>query len=655
MVTPHPVASEPVPPAHEDSPNEATANPNAGPVLGALDQVVAALQGGGEQREGQRQMAIAVADAISSERPLVCQAGTGTGKSLAYLVPIILSGKRTVIATATKTLQDQLAEKDLPMLAATLDVPFSHCVLKGRSNYLCRQRLVEMERDGGGEQLDLTQAEPTRLGSQVTDLLEWAAVTTTGDRAELAFEPDERVWSAVSVTSDECPGASRCPSGEECFAEDARAAAAVASIVVVNLHLYGLHLVVDGGVLPEHEVVVIDEAHQLEDVLSAVAGVTLTPGRFTTLARAARAALPVDDDANAVADAGERLGEVLVPLNGRRIADADPDLDDALDLARSRVEALGSALRAADDDASDDHQAALRLIGRTGALLDSIDLVRHRPASHVAWVEGGDRFPTLRSAPVDVGGLLDEQLWGQHPVVMTSATLSPDFGTRMGLPSDDHDHLDVGSPFDYDRQALLYCAMHLPDPPAPGYRDAVVDELTSLVTAARGRTLALFTSWRALGETADLLAERIDHPILRQGELPKGRLIEEFTESDETVLMATLGFWQGVDIPGSTLSLVTIDRIPFPRPDEPLLQARRDRAGPSAFGTVDLPRAATMLAQGAGRLIRTATDRGVVAVLDPRLGKANYRWALVNALPPMARTRHLADAVAFLEDLTGGG
>ncbi|MDG2113944.1 MAG: ATP-dependent DNA helicase [Actinomycetota bacterium] len=619
-------------------------------VTDALSRVVAALPSGGEARPGQVEMALAVASAINRRKPLSAQAGTGTGKSLAYLVPAILADKRVVVATATKALQDQLAGKDLPFLAQHLDEPFVHSVLKGRSNYLCRQRLVEMER--AGDQLELAGGETSsRLGKQITNIIDWSEITPTGDRAELDFEPDGRVWSSVSVTSEECPGVANCPSGDECFAENARAAAEASSVVVVNLHLYGLDLMTNGGILPQHEVVVIDEAHQLEDVVSSVAGIELGPGRFGALARNSRRLLPVDAEATAVADIGTQLVEVLAPIRGKRITSIEGDLDEVLGLARSRVEALGAALRRADDDDSDEHQAALRLIGAAGSLLEEIDLVRTFPASHVMWVEGNDRAPILRSAPIDVGEFLLEHLWDDRTAILTSATLPPDLPARLGLGADDYDHLDVGSPFDYEQQALLYCAMHMPDPRADGYRAAVVDELAGLIEAAGGRTLALFTSWRALEETAEALADRIDFPLLTQRDLPKPKLIEAFTEDHETVLLATLGFWQGVDIPGDTLSLVTIDRLPFPRPDEPLLQARRDLAGRNAFGAVDLPRTAMLLAQGAGRLIRSSRDRGVVAVLDPRLGTANYRWQLVKALPPMQRTRHHDEAADFLRQL----
>ncbi|MGY9072911.1 MAG: ATP-dependent DNA helicase [Acidimicrobiales bacterium] len=618
-----------------------------------LRKLVAELPGGGEVRVGQEQMSDAVAHAIAHRRPLAVQAGTGTGKSLAYLVPAIESGDRIVVATATKALQDQLANKDLPFLAKHLDEPFVFTVLKGRSNYVCRQRLNEVE--SGSDQMELpTDDATTRLGKQVKDLIEWAANTTTGDRAELSFEPDSRVWSSLSVTSDECPGAASCPSGATCFAESARAAAEASSVIVVNLHLYSIDLLTQGGILPEHDVVIIDEAHQLEDVISSVAGIELGGGRFGAHARNARRLLASDSESTAVAEIGTRLAEVLGPLRNKRLTSIEGELDDALSLARSRVERLSVAVRAADNTESDEHQAYLRVIGSLGSLLEEIDLVRTLPKSHVAWVEGVDKAPVLKTAPIDVGQFLTDNLWNRRGVVMTSATLPEDLPERLGLEGGDFDYLDVGSPFDYEHQALLYCALHMPDPRADGYRDAVVDELAKLITAAGGRTLGLFTSWRALEETAEGLADRIDFPILTQRDLPKQALIDAFMADEATVLLATMGFWQGVDIPGSTLSLVSIDRIPFPRPDEPLLQARREIAGSGAFGVVDLPRAAMLLAQGAGRLIRSETDRGVVAVLDPRLGKANYKWKLVKSLPPMKRTRHHDEAVAFLTELASG-
>jgi ATP-dependent DNA helicase DinG len=265
------------------------------------------------------------------------------------------------------------------------------------------------------------------------------------------------------------------------------------------------------------------------------------------------------------------------------------------------------------------------------------------------WVEGPDANPVLRLAPIDVSGLLRDALWDKRPAVLTSATLPARLPDRLGIAHDQVLELDVGSPFDYEAHALLYCAAHLPDPRSPLYLDAMIEELGELITAAGGRTLALFTSFRVLDEAAAVLQMQLDVPVLTQRDLPKAKLLEQFSQDDATCLFATMGFWQGVDVPGPSLSLVAIDRIPFGRPDEPLLQARRERAGADAFNLIDLPRASTLLAQGAGRLIRSATDTGVVAVLDPRLAKAGYRWDIVRALPPMRRTKDPAEARRALE------
>jgi ATP-dependent DNA helicase DinG len=271
----------------------------------------------------------------------------------------------------------------------------------------------------------------------------------------------------------------------------------------------------------------------------------------------------------------------------------------------------------------------------------------------VSWVEGSEDFPVLRVAPVDVGEILDETLWSKTTTILTSATLPTALPDQVGLPDGTFVRLDVGSPFDYPHQAMLYCAAHMPDPRSAKFDEAVHDELEALITAAGGRTMALFTSYRALQLAVDALRPRLAVEVLAQDDYPKPALIERFTDNPETCLFATMGFWQGVDVPGATLSLVTIDRVPFPRPDDPLLQARREKARADAFRVVDLPRATTLLAQGAGRLIRSATDRGVVAVLDPRMAKASYKWDLVNALPPMKRTKDRSEVEAFLRSLRG--
>lgn len=617
----------------------------------AAVEALAAAMPRGEVREGQLAMAEAVARAIGDGHHLVVEAGTGTGKTFAYLVPAILSGRKVVVATATKALQDQLAGKDLPFLAEQLDVPFSFAVLKGRSNYVCLQRLREVGDEG--EQLAL-EVGPRPPAEEIAAIARWAESSESGDRAELEREPSPRAWAAVSVGPRECPGAAKCPKGDDCFAERARRAAADSDVVVVNTHLYGMHLATGGAVLPEHDLVVVDEAHQLEDTVAATAGVELTGGRFTALARSVGA---IVDDAGLVSGIDELASmwrAALVDERGRRLrGHLDGEPAHVLTLARTRLDPAMAALRKVPDDGPGDvGPRKIRAMQALTSLIDDIDAVQEVRADEVSWVEGSEENPVLRVAPVDVGELLSEQLWPEVRAVLTSATLPAALPDQVGLPPGQFERLDVGSPFDYPHQALLYCAAHLPDPRSAAFDPAVHDELEALITAAGGRTMALFTSYRALQAAVEALRPRLDVPVLAQDDLPKPALVARFSAEPETCLFATMGFWQGVDIPGDTLTLVTIDRLPFPRPDDPLLQARRERARADAFRVVDLPRATTLLAQGAGRLIRTATDRGVVAVLDRRLGTARYRWDIVRALPPMRRTRDRGDVEDFLRSLT---
>jgi ATP-dependent DNA helicase DinG len=618
----------------------------------ALGRLVAHLPGGGESRPGQVTMARAVADAATTGRHLVVQAGTGTGKSLAYLVGALAAGRRVLVVTATKALQDQLAERDLPFLAAHRDAPLRWAVLKGRANYVCRQRLAEVTTPDG--RLELDEGGPA-LRRDVARLASWAGTSPTGDQAELDWSPSPRAWAAVSVSALECPGAARCPQGATCFAEAARRRAEDAEVVVVNTHLYGLGLGAGGAVLPEHDVVVVDEAHQLEDVVAATAGVTIGPGRLPALARLAGAVIADDELGRSVARAGDRLADALRPHRGRRLADPlPPTVGAALLAARGEVDAVLGALRAVPDDAGADVRPRVARAQQAAShLVADVDLALRADPDRVRWVDGSDLSPALQVASVDVGPLLRERAWKSHVAVLTSATIPPGLPRRVALPAEETDELDVGSPFDYGQQALLYCATHLPDPRSPAHRAAVHDELAALVTAAGGRTLALFTSWAAMTAAADALRPRLPYEILTQADLPKPALVDAFRANASRCLFATAGLFQGIDVPGDTLALVTIDRIPFPRPDDPLLQARRDRAGAAAFADIDVPRAATLLAQAAGRLVRSATDRGVVAVFDPRLNSASYRWDLVRALPPMRRTRHRHEAEAFLRDIAG--
>lgn len=605
-----------------------------------LEKVVAQLPGGGEVREGQRAMAEAVADSIESGRHLVVQAGTGTGKTLAYLVPAVVTGARVVIATATKALQDQLAGKDLPFLDAHVG-GFSWAILKGRSNYVCRQRVAELLDDRQGR-LDGVNDDPG-----LKAVLEWASETEVGDRAELALEPRPAVWDAVSVGADECPGAAKCPKGETCFAEGARRRAAEADVIVVNTHLYGTHIAAGGVVLPPHDLVVLDEAHRVEEVVSATAGSELTSGRISAAAYAVGRVIADDGLVTDILAIATRLGDVLDDLIGERLDPPPARLVELLTQLRSKLDAASAALKGVPEGNVDvvarRNRANQQLLGLSEAILRASVV----PTGSVAWVEGRAGSAKLRIAPIDVAGLLEEVLWRETTAVLCSATIPPRLPTRLGLPKGNTTEIDVGSPFDYEANAVLYCATHLPDP-RQDRADAVHDEIAALVEAAGGRTMALFTSWRAMQAAVEALRPRLDTPVLAQGEQPKPALLSAFTDNPSTSLFATMSFWEGVDVPGPSLSCVIIDKLPFARPDDPLLEARREQVGRKAFELIDLPRAITLLAQGAGRLIRTAEDTGVVAVLDPRLATAGYRWELIRGLPPMRRTKDRAEVLAFL-------
>jgi len=616
----------------------------AGPEIAeALAKVVAQLPGGGEVRDGQRQMAEAVADSIESGRHLVVQAGTGTGKTLAYLVPAVVAGARVVVATATKALQDQLAGKDLPFLDEHLG-GFTWAVLKGRSNYVCRQRVAELLADRQGR-LDVAGDDPG-----LTAVLRWAESTEVGDRAELDVEPRPAVWEAVSVGADECPGAAKCPKGETCYAEGARRRAAEADVIVVNTHLYGTHVAAGGVVLPPHDLVVLDEAHRVEEVVSATSGSELTSGRVNAAAYAVGRVIA--DDAlvtDLLADAA-RLGDVLDDLVGQRLDPPPARLVDLLTSLRAKLDEASAALKKVPDADVDvvarRNRATQQLTGLGEALLKASVV----PTGSVAFVEGRAGSARLRIAPIDVASLLEEALWRETTAVLCSATVPPRLPERLGLPKGNVTQIDVGSPFDYEANAVLYCATHLPDP-RQDRSDAVHDEIAALIDAAGGRTMALFTSWRAMQAAVEALRPRLSTPVLAQGEQPKPALLRAFTDDASTSLFATMSFWEGVDVPGPSLSCVVIDKLPFARPDDPLLEARREQVGQRAFELIDLPRATTLLAQGAGRLVRTVEDRGVVAVLDPRLATAKYRWDLIRALPPMRRTKDRDEVLAFLRDL----
>ncbi len=626
-------------------------------VLAALDNVTAAIPNA-EHRQGQREMASLVNTSIRRGTSAVIRAGTGTGKTLAYLIPSIVSGNSTVVVTATKALQDQLAHKDLPFLELHLDTPsgtpFTWAVLKGRSNYLCRQRVAEI---GGLPSADRVQLSLEGIDdegrAEVERLAEWADTTISGDLTELDWSPSESTIRAVTVSSDECPGAAQCPQGESCFAEFARFNAASADVIVVNAHLYGLNVAADGALLGDHDVVIFDEAHVLEDVMSDTVGVELSAGRLARVATAVRR-IVVDPDLDAdLSSQADDLTALLEPYAGERILPPLPaamtELLSNVRSSQNRALTLVSELSIDDVDAQ---QRRLRAQVTLTRAIDTLDRFLSPSTADVIFVSGAPGSRRLELAPLDVGPTLADGVWSQRTAILTSATVPMNLADRIGLEG--ADFVDVGSPFDYESNSLLYCAMHLPQPNDPGFRPAMHDDLEQLISAAEGKTLALFTSWSAMDEAADAMRERLPFRILTQRDLPKPALIREFTTDEDSCLFATAGLFQGIDVPGRALSLVVIDRIPFPRPDDPLLGARRELIGQRAFMEIDLPRAATMLAQASGRLIRSDNDRGVVAVMDRRLGTARYRWDIISALPPMRRTRERAEAEALLRTIANG-
>jgi ATP-dependent DNA helicase DinG len=655
------VTAEPTGPPRGGS-GEAAAEAEGPGVRELLAAAVAAV--GGTERPGQVAMAEAVAAAMRDGTHLLVQAGTGTGKSLAYLVPALLHGDTVVVATATIALQNQVVDRDLPALVDAVEPLLgrrpTYAILKGRSNYLCLNRVHGGMPDDGEDAL-FEPSPTTRLGKDVVRLREWAEGTPTGDRDEVEPGVSDRAWRQVSVTARECLGAAKCPFGTECWAELARARAAESEIVVTNHALLAIDALESVPVLPEHDVVVVDEAHELVDRVTGVATDELTPAMVE---RAAARARRLVDGTDPLADAGDALEAAVESLPEGRLVDQPEQLATALALVRDGARDVTSALgrvKEADDGARKVAQAAVSAVHETAERLAA-----HSPYD-VSWLARDPRRgPVLRVAPLAVNGLLREALFGERSVVLTSATLQVGgsfdaVARQVGLTGDDAPEwagLDVGSPFDYGRQAILYVARRLPPPGRDGASPAAMDELASLVEAAGGRTLGLFSSTRAAEAAAEQMRERLDVPVLCQGEDRTAALVKAFAADPATCLFGTLSLWQGVDVPGDSCRLVVIDRIPFPRPDDPLMSARAQAvtdAGGNGFMTVAAAHAALRLAQGAGRLVRGLDDRGVVAVLDPRLATARYGPFLRASMPPFWSTTDHEVAVAALRRLGGEG
>ena len=648
-----------------------------------LAAAVAGLDG--EDRPGQRMLADAVAAAIRSGHHLVAEAPTGSGKSLAYLSPAVASGLRVVVATSTIALQDQLIGKDVPQLRRASGVPCSAVTLKGRANYVCLAKLANAKDPDA-----LFDVRPgADFDSDVDAIRAFAASSSSGDRAELPADVSDASWAACSCSGQECPGARECEEGPRCFAERARGLAAEADVVIVNHALACLDLGAEGNVLPEHDILVVDEAHALAEAATRSFGVDLLPaglGRLATMLRRHGApAKPVD----AITRSADHLQGLLDGLDGQRL------LDEPLRAVQGACAAVAEHIATARSGLSTSEEAEAKRVARLATTrIEAVRRIAEGRPDEVLWVEGrGDRT-RIRLAPLEVGPPMAEHLLESRPTILVSATLggSPPYralADALGLdpeappgrwgepPGPDRDPesapvratgrgfvpLSVPPTFDWHEQGTLFVDPTLPDPARArdAWLEAAAGHLEALVRAAGGRALVLCTSRANVDHFAGCLrtaglGDDVGGEILVQGEAAPAELTRRFLADEHSVLVGTRTFWAGIDAPGTACVLVVIDRIPFPVPTEPLHAARRERAeasGLGAFTAVDVPAAALILAQGAGRLLRRRDDRGVVAVLDPRLATRGYRRELLDAMPPFRRTVALEDACAVLRIASG--
>lgn len=650
--------------------------PGAKDALTLLDEAVAAT--GGQNRAGQRTMATHVAQALELQRHLLVQAGTGTGKSLGYLVPALArvgeSDQPIVVATATLALQAQIVNRDIPRLLQALEPrPESQAqvaLLKGRNNYLCLHKLEGGYPEDEPDALFDMSSSTSRVGEEVVRLREWADRTETGDRDELKPGVSDRAWAQVSVSAAECLGR-RCPLVEECFSEMARSRAAEADIVITNHALLAINAFEGMKVLPEHETVIIDEAHELVDRVTGAVSGSLTVAMVRRAARSVKKHSKADSGALEMAagtleTAFEGLAEGLLKgLDGRlltaisavndaartALSDTKPDgqdVDAGLQMARSRV--------------SEVHDMSSRILEASGEQ-DVLWISRQGGWENGRYVAASDTDPaTLNIAPLSVGLQLRDGLFADRTVILTSATLTVGdsfdvAAAALGLQGEGAPRwtsIDVGSPFDYRKQGIMYVAGDL-KPPGFGVHEGQLERLRELCEASEGGALGLFSSKRAAERAAEYMREHSDLNILLQGESSLKALVEEFSEDVDSCLFGTMSLWQGVDVPGDSCRLVVMDRIPFPRPDDPIAQARTEavnRHRGNGFMAVSAHHAAIRMAQGAGRLIRSVSDRGVVAVLDSRVATKRYGGFLMKAMPPMWSTQNKAAVIGALARLS---
>jgi ATP-dependent DNA helicase DinG len=636
----------------------------------ALDVAVDAI--GGSAREGQIEMAEAVANALTDRHHLMVQAGTGTGKSLAYLIPGIVHGRKVLVATATLALQRQLVDRDLPAVVPALEKllgrEVTYAIYKGVGNYVCLQKMNSEDVDPDGELV----MDVSSLEKDAKRLIAWAKTPgVSGDRDD-APEVDRRVWAANSVSGRECVGADVCAFGSQCFAANAKGKAQTADVVVTNHTLLAIEIMDLHPILPERDCIILDEAHEFMDRATQAVTDELTSGRVLRAAAMARKFMPgkladafhkaANDFHESMVDYGESVRSELGSQG--RLEQIPQSLESPIRKVRESAQAIVQSLTADDEIIDTDAMAErARVKGAVNEVSTTAATLLKLGDGLVLWYE--PTFSTLHLAPLSVSDVLRENMLKQTPVIATSATLTvgnsfnslaksigfivgEDLNAELSegeLDPGNVQMLDVGSPFDFANQGVLYMPKHLPEPGRDGPSIEVLTELGELIDAAGGRTLALFSSWRGV-EAADahlrkVLAELPIKIITQKRGDAVGPLVARFAKDETSVLLGTMSLWQGVDVPGNSCILVAIDRIPFPRPDEPVMSARAsqaDAAGGSGFMQVSLPRAALLLAQGTGRLIRSVDDRGVVAILDSRIVTKRYGSVLLNSMPPLWRT-----------------